>query len=164
MTNWVTNHLQIRSSAENILKVKTTLKSEDFKLFDFNTLVPMPSSFQSNPDKYVFWAKTNWGTASNAMSCTETEDTISFLTPNSAPIILLEHLAQKFPHIEFRFRFADEDFGNNFGEIVFEGTHKFIMSPRPKAYSKDAISWSVMLEGNHEWSESERIQASKQYA
>lgn len=67
------------------------------------------------------WCRRNWGTKWNACEpiwCLE-EGILYFQTAWSAPFPVIEALAQKYPDLEFTHRWADEDIGNNCGEMWY---------------------------------------------
>lgn len=82
------------------------------------------------------WDIENWGTKWNA--CGYYEDTdyshhynkLEFDTAWSAPHPIIEDLAEKFPTLMISHKWADEDIGNNCGEIVYDnGEERFVNIP-----------------------------------
>lgn len=69
------------------------------------------------------WCCRNWGTKWNACNAEWDLDngTLVFQTAWSPPIPVIETLAEKYPDIEFTHRWADEDIGNNCGQMWYSG-------------------------------------------
>lgn len=69
------------------------------------------------------WCSQNWGTKWN--SCDNDIDTaartIIFSTAWSCPTPIVAALAEKFPDVDFVWKYADEDAGSNTGQIIYEG-------------------------------------------
>ncbi len=66
------------------------------------------------------WRIEHWGTKWNAYKVKrEAPSRVSFQTAWSAPIKILLALCEKFPEAHIRLRWADEDFGNNCGDVTF---------------------------------------------
>ena len=61
------------------------------------------------------WQCDNWGTKWNAGPTDITENTVSFSTAWSFARPVIEKLSKMFPSVEISYRYADEDFGNNYG-------------------------------------------------
>lgn len=71
------------------------------------------------PDFY-YWRIKNWGTKWNAVDAAVYEnETIEFDTAWSAPLPVIAKLSAKFPKVEFDYKWADEDIGQNCGEGRF---------------------------------------------
>lgn len=67
------------------------------------------------------WCCSNWGTKWNACEpdwCLD-EGILYFQTAWSAPFPVIEAMAAKYPDLEFTHRWADEDIGNNCGEMWY---------------------------------------------
>lgn len=69
------------------------------------------------------WCNKNWGTKWNSCdNCNDLERrTIIFSTAWSCPIPIVAALAEKFPDVDFVWKYADEDSGNNAGKITYSG-------------------------------------------
>jgi len=68
-------------------------------------------------DNWYDWQIRNWGTKWNAYDQIETDvDELEFNTAWSTPLNAMVHLSKKYPQVEFKVRYADEDFGYNVGE------------------------------------------------
>ncbi len=101
---------------------------------DFEKIVPMPEGiFRGNLDlkerrlygenNWYDWSVKHWGTKWNAYDFESNEyypNPIIFSTAWSAPYEIYEALAKKFPNLKFSVQYADEDMGNNCGEITYE--------------------------------------------
>ena len=68
------------------------------------------------------WCPREWGTKWNSCDNTIDRDAgiITFSTAWSCPTPIVELLAQRFPEIDFKWEYADEDCGNNTGLHVHE--------------------------------------------
>lgn len=67
------------------------------------------------------WRRENWGTKWNACDTIindPSEANIYFNTAWSAPLPVLDALSKKYPEITFDYAFADEDTGQNAGDMV----------------------------------------------
>ena len=64
------------------------------------------------------WSIDKWGTKWNAYSTEDNGDEIVFQTAWSCPDGVLIALSQQYPDVEFKVRYADEDFGANVGEFT----------------------------------------------
>lgn len=67
------------------------------------------------------WCRRNWGTKWNACEAEWSfgDGMLVFQTAWSAPFPVIEALAEKFPDLEFTHRWADEDIGNNCGQMWY---------------------------------------------
>lgn len=131
MPNWVTNKVKITKRQNEILEY---IKSEDSD-FDFNKIIPMPETIfrgdigrkekeEYGDNNWYTWCVNNWGTKWNAteVSVVEgsaTEDKIIlFNTAWATPMPIMFALSKKFSDVEFEIAYADEDIGNNCGNIT----------------------------------------------
>ena len=120
------------------------------------------------------WARENWGSKWNAYQTEELEDnTIEFNTAwsNVKPVIIA--LSEKFPDIEMRYQWADEDIGSNVGDVTFKGgecIENIDFEPCSKeAYEFAAEMWGVDLEdeglifnettGTYEWQDTDETES-----
>lgn len=98
-----------------------------------------------NIKKYGFadwyeWSLTNWGTKWNACdaACFEDKDgevVYDFNTAWSAPTPIIDELAEKYPNLTIHHMWADEDMGNNTGEVTHHG---------------DSEKWNAHMDGSSE--------------
>lgn len=122
-------------------------------------LLELGKKTYENICKYGFanwyeWSIENWGTKWNCYktkSCFVAQgDTgeakIEFFTAWSAPFPVFEKMIQKYPNLNFKGKFADEDFGYNCGEWVAEEEEIAVTTPKPGG--KLAIKLSEQI-----WSE-----------
>lgn len=67
------------------------------------------------------WCRRNWGTKWNACNAEWSLDDgmLVFQTAWSAPFPIIEALAEKYPDLDFTHRWADEDIGNNCGQMWY---------------------------------------------
>lgn len=83
------------------------------------------------------WCLEKWGTKWNAYDSNQEEYGISFNTAWSAPFPVIHALSVKFPDENIRIRWADEDIGNNVGDVSrLNGT--IVARQIPKGGSKEA--------------------------
>lgn len=89
-------------------------------IFDFNSIVPLPAGCMTPEGRIKYW-----GTKGNAINAVfhEEDGSFSFRTLNTAPVLVMERLAERFPDCMFTFRWADEG-GGNCGEILYERGHE----------------------------------------
>lgn len=86
------------------------------------------------------WCCRHWGTKWNACEADWSLDDgmLVFQTAWSAPFPVIEALAQKYPDLEFTHRWADEDIGNNCGQMWYsEGTGSDIDVEDERAFAMD---------------------------
>ena len=93
------------------------------------------------------WRIANWGTKWNAYSFGETDkNTLSFNTAWSCSMLVMTKLSEMFPDVQFNYAWADEDFGNNVGEVELSGgerTYENIPTP----FSKEAFEMAADIRG-----------------
>ena len=101
--------------------------------FDFNKIIPQPENLfngnlgakeremckeQGIPNWYD-WNIQNWDTKWNSYDHVQHSDNIfEFSTAWSAPFAIFEKLAEMFPDVEFKIKYADEDTGYNCGVVL----------------------------------------------
>ncbi len=120
------------------------------------------------------WAREKWGSKWNAYQTERLEDnTIEFNTAwsNVKPVIIA--LSEKFPDIEMRYQWADEDIGSNIGDVTFKGgecIENIDFEPCSKdAYEFAAEMWGVDLKaegyvfdaktGTYEWQDTDETES-----
>ncbi len=93
------------------------------------------------------WRVKNWGTKWNAYSQEPIKDNkICFETAWSKVTPIMLKLSERFPELEMRYRWADEDIGANLGEQVFANgkmQEQFI----PSTFSKEAFEFAADMWG-----------------
>jgi len=84
------------------------------------------NEFQYGVPTWYEWHVNNWGTKWNAYGfdvyCSDFTDdnvTIGFQTAWSAPHKILERLSEMYPEVSFEHTWADEDIGQNCGQITY---------------------------------------------
>jgi len=95
------------------------------------------------------WANKNWGTKWNAYQgrpLQDGDDTMCFLTAWSAVPGLMEKLSEKYPEQTITYRWADEDIGNNVGEMVLKGG-EIIEDHTPVPGSREAYEMASDIMG-----------------
>lgn len=81
--------------------------------------------YQYEAPTWYEWCCKNWGTKWNACGYDENtdysdSDFIWFQTAWSAPVPVIQKLSEMYPNIELTLEFADEDLGQNCGEMKFK--------------------------------------------
>lgn len=102
----------------DIYKDKTEEELSDYKIRGeeiFNI------ALQYGAIDWYDWRISNWGTKWNAYetdidSCDGSVE-IYFCTANNGVVPIIKKLVEKYPHLEFIYKFADEVIANNCGEI-----------------------------------------------
>jgi len=93
------------------------------------------------------WSCANWGTKWNAYSQEDHGvNKITFDTAWSAPFPVIEKLSEMFPEVKIILRYADEDFGQNCGEVVLLGGN-CIDENIPEGGSEEAIMLAGEVQG-----------------
>lgn len=86
-------------------------------LVDFEKILPLPEN--SKKDLHD-WKISNWG-STNAVDCIRNrDDIISFSTSWTPPLQAVETLVQKFPELDFRYYWANDDLGADCGMKLYE--------------------------------------------
>jgi hypothetical protein len=85
------------------------------------------------------WSCDMWGTKWNAYDIERYDDeAVSFQTAWSTPVPAMIALSEKFPEVEIRVRYADEDVAHNCGEYILKDG-EFIKDYEPEGGSKEAF-------------------------
>ena len=113
MPNYVRNILRVEG--ENLQAVFDFVGSH-YSDFDFNKIIP---ETETCADWYD-WRVENWGTKWNAVDAQITEDGFIFDTAWAAPLPVTKKLSELFPSIKFNLTWADEDAGQNCGQIIYK--------------------------------------------
>lgn len=111
-------------AAEVISRLQDEVKERNTEYLD--KLYTMGKQYIYNKEHYdcytwYEWNCCNWGTKWNACNpdwCLD-EGSLRFQTAWSAPFPVIETMAEKYPELEFTYRWADEDIGNNCGEMWY---------------------------------------------
>ena len=108
---------------------RITMEDQDKAIKDGATLLHNLSHYQAAT--WYDWRIENWGTKWDAYDRTSEESdngntgagTYTFNTAWAPPVPVIRRLATIFPDITFKWKWADEDYGNNLGEAWFtDGT------------------------------------------
>lgn len=93
---------------------------KDFAEKEFNDLLRCMRCLKETGYAYWYdWSPEKWGTKWNAYEAKRvSDDKVTFQTAWSMPSKWLESLSKKFPKNRIRMRWADEDFGNNVGDVT----------------------------------------------
>ncbi len=122
--NLIYNRFNDDWATEVVSRIKKSI--EDGESEDWDKLYEAGRQYMYNREHYgcytwYEWRCRNWGTKWNACEpnwCLE-EGVLYFQTAWSAPFPIIEAMAAKYPELEFTHRWADEDFGNNCGEMWY---------------------------------------------
>lgn len=133
MPNHITNELMISDcSSRRFQDILFEIQSDEegFGSIDFNKIIPQPKGLFLGPigekerelykdNNWYDWNIRHWGTKWNAYSseCDFSKQILTFTTANSAALPVIVALSQKYPDVYLKYRFADEDFGYNVGEL-----------------------------------------------
>lgn len=105
-------------SEDIFLRQRTDVKRADFELGKtaWNNIREYGAS------TWYDWSINNWGTKWNSYDYGDYNggNSISFNTAWSAPVPVLQKLSEMFPEVSIYHRWADEDLGNNCGEMSYE--------------------------------------------
>ena len=98
---------------------------EEKKIWDVG-VTAVDNLYKYNAPTWYEWCNDNWNTKWNACGYDENtdysdSDFIWFQTAWSAPIPFIKKLSEMYPNIELTLEFADEDLGQNCGEMKFKG-------------------------------------------
>ena len=113
MPNYVRNILRI--NGENVQAVRDFVRGP-YSVFDFNQIIPEPE----NCSDWYGWRVENWGTKWNAIDAEIIADGFNFDTAWAAPLSVIKKLSALFPKITFNLTWADDDAGQNCGQITYE--------------------------------------------
>lgn len=98
---------------------------EEKKIWDVG-VTAVDNLYKYNAPTWYEWCNDNWNTKWSACGYDENtdysdSDFIWFQTAWSAPIPVIKKLSEMYPNIELTLEFADEDLGQNCGEMKFKG-------------------------------------------
>ena len=128
VADYVTNHLIACMKRNGISPGAPDALSSFLKTEEGKSLYDLGQRSIDNLHRYKAmtwyeWCNQNWGTKWN--SCDNDIDiagrTIIFSTAWSCPMPIVAALADKFPDVDFIWKYADEDTGSNTGRIAYEG-------------------------------------------
>lgn len=97
---------------------------EEKKIWDIG-ITAVDNLYKYNAPTWYEWCNDNWNTKWNACGYDENtdysdSDFIWFQTAWSTPILVIKKLSEMYPNIELTLEFADEDLGQNCGEMKFK--------------------------------------------
>lgn len=140
----------IAENEKEFLKRHNNIKQDEWEL---------GKTAWNNRQKYGFpswyeWSINMWGTKWNACGYDNEadysqNDSIYFQTAWSAPIPVIKKLSELYPSIEMNIRYADEDLGQNCGELILKGgevINKLIPKTNKEALEFAAEVWDSKLE------------------
>lgn len=107
-----------------VARLKKLIKTDS--ITDLDKLYEEGKQYCYNREHYGFytwydWCCCNWGTkwnSSEAYWCFDNR-VLYFQTAWSAPFPVIEAMAEKYPELNFTHQWADEDIGNNCGEMWY---------------------------------------------
>ena len=123
MANNIANKLIVNAKTQaeikNFLSAIAGIERGETLDIDFEKIAPTPECVSKD---WYDWRISNWGTKWNAYeteidSCSDGSVEIYFCTANDGAIPIIKKLVEKYPHLEFIYKFADEVIANNCGEI-----------------------------------------------
>lgn len=123
---------------------------EEHDAESLDKLYVMGKQYMYNHEHYgcydwYHWCCRYWGTKWNACEADWGLDDgmLVFQTAWSAPFPVIEALSQKYPELEFTHRWADEDIGNNCGEMWYsEGVGSDIVVENERAFALDVWGYT----------------------
>jgi len=135
MPNHITNIIEINNASwQRLDEILEAIKVDEIGLgsIDFNKIIPMPDNIyygnlgseklkKYGENNWYDWSIKNWGSKWNSYGYDcfpEYEagnNTIQFNTAWSCVNKILEELSKMYPDVEFKYKWADEDFGYNVG-------------------------------------------------
>lgn len=141
MPNHIKNVVEFEGDALKVKEIKQFMGNTP----DFNKLIPMPTELDGTKspsdlpadvskelcrkygaDNWYDWRLEHWDTKWNAYQLDEDRlesdsGKCVFYTAWSMPMKIALALSLRFPDVKIIWSYADEDIGNNCGEIVFQG-------------------------------------------
>lgn len=125
---------------------------EEKKIWDVG-VTAVDNLYKYNAPTWYEWCNDNWNTKWNACGYDENtdysdSDFIWFQTAWSAPVPVIQKLSEMYPNIELSLQFADEDLGQNCGEMKFKGGNiieEYIPETRKEAIEFAAKVWEYDL-------------------
>ncbi len=131
------------NSEKAFLKVRKDIDSETWSLGKQAYL----NKIKFGHTGWYDWCIANWGTKWNAYSFGQADtNTLSFNTAWSCSMPVMTKLSEMFSDVHFNYAWADEDFGNNVGEVELSGgerTYENIPTP----FSKEAFEKAADIRG-----------------
>lgn len=125
---------------------------EEKKIWDVG-VTAVDNLYKYNAPTWYEWCNDNWNTKWNACGYDENtdysdSDFIWFQTAWSAPVPVIQKLSEMYTNIELSLQFADEDLGQNCGEMKFKGGNiieEYIPETRKEAIEFAAKVWEYDL-------------------
>ncbi len=125
---------------------------EEKKIWDIG-VTAVDNLYKYNAPTWYEWCNDNWNTKWNACGYDENtdysdSDFIWFQTAWSAPVPVIQKLSEMYPNIELTLEFADEDLGQNCGEMKFKDGdifEEYIPQTGKEAIEFAAIVWEYDL-------------------
>lgn len=185
MLNHVKNRVEVIGTPTQVKRVFAFIKGEK-EVIDFNSIIPQPMGIDKTisgntrevkeqgwiwvlrygyPSWYE-WRCDKWGTKWNAYDVELIDDNIvEFDTAWAAPFPVIERLAELFPQVTFRHKWADEDTAHNCGIASYVNGER-ISEYLPEGGSKEAYELAFdlrpnieeyfeLVDGEYRWKEDE---------
>lgn len=104
------------------------------------------------------WSCAHWGTKWGAYEIEKIDGGVKFQTAWSPPMPVIQELSKRFPDAKLEFRWADEDFGCNTGEMVMQNEEMIqggiLENQSPEAYQNAVeIIYNGELPEYYRWTE-----------
>jgi hypothetical protein len=109
------------------------------------------------------WSCEYWGTKWNAYSVERFDDEcVEFQTAWGCPVAFFEALSEKFPNVEIKVEYADEDIGSNCGTFTVKDGD-FIEENLPDSCSKEAYELAFRICGGEDYYEYNEEEGTYEY-
>jgi len=144
MPNHITNKLYLNGDSKRIEELKNYIINAETGEVDFNVLEKMPEEYLDD-DRWYDWRIEHWGTKWNAYETEVNGDVITFLTAWSGVPAMVGKLAAAFSDMKIIYDYADEDFGYNCGEYIYDGLYR--MGRHPEPGSEEAMNFAAEVLG-----------------
>ena len=132
------NNLSIKEATLELINevMNTNISSKDHSVHHYLNLIQ-----KYGKCNWYDWSIENWGTKWDACDPIREGNTLYFATAWSHPLPIIRHLAKQNPEIDIHVMFADEDYGNNFGEYEIKN-EEFINLCNIQAGTDEAVKFS----------------------
>jgi hypothetical protein len=151
IVNVLFGDLNLENPSNNILQnlqisnFLSSLKRKDIQNMDderFENLISVTRAKREfGYTSWYDWSSANWGTKWNAYEALIENGAVKFDTAWATPLPVIEKLSKMFPDEEIHVRYADEDYGSNYGEFIIKNGN------RNDIEVKDPIRFALTLKG-----------------
>jgi len=164
MPNHITNRITIIADSDRIRGILGVVQNDEHGLgsLDFEKIIAPPVGIyrgdvgRAEQELYgkntlLDFASANWGTKWNSYGYEnfpkyEGGSEILFMTAWNRPEPVIAKLSKFFPDVQFQHRWADEDIGNNVGEVLYQNGEE-LERDIPKPFSKEAYEMAADIQG-----------------